>query len=1853
MADYVEQILQATGIVVENYLNQLAFDRTEDCVIIDASGKKDGKYVVSNGSMKFDAYVNTSGEKDKIPTYKLNDSVRVSVPNGDYTQKKYIEGLSVKDDSNPITYVSPLDSMLDITGNIVNTTEDVWGLCANNNQEENVIDKSSGKTIWSISLTDAAYKDLYGSDIFDTIALKADFKTLLSQYNMKSGNYGLSLVMTFDNGSTKRVNLDSSEMFGNPYSFSIYSTQAIKFAIKPEEIITNLQLIFYQNGNFTYLDNNNKLSSKIKSKTNNILIKNIYLSLGSDILSVEDNTFKIFSNDERQYNQDNKVDVTSTDEYKEFGLLWYNKDENGKYIGFSDGLSEEGFSFEHEGKKITQYDEFKYKELSNADGRLTAQKGKNILTSKIGLALSANIEEEQTLYSQIYKLINNDLWQDLKAFENRVGNIIASEDAVKEIFSNILTGEKDENRGLPKFILDIDTEQKAMVKRYTDILAFGRQQQKAKILEQTIKDIDIPDEINDIKDSLAANKFLLNIQAQITGAKSGQIKKNDDQIYVWIKKVDPTSNSENNLFNILKPFVEGDYQSYKGIYDSFSNRIKKIVEKIKELCDSINNLVLPNDNKAADAEELQKILEQKITDFEEYKVKDLSSWDNRYCTYWYRYNPSDEADSTQLLGKNWQLITENKKLGSAKTIHNLGVPKGYQTGVDGALYNIERDVSEILGIYLDPLKEKEKIKAVLFYNHTMYVSNEIEFTNENPPIDGPAADLNGALFIEHGENSRETYQAYGVNNCLVNAADVYKPRYLRVKYDGELGKDEYLNGAQVYWYIPKNSTMLSYSNEDFPGKWGFTNDAEDKNKSDMSMDGYVCFYRTITEADDSRLFPYRIKNYYSQSFSKNEIICKVIPKGSNIITEATIVFTFSSYGTSGTDYTLTVSPTSNYSQIIKDGELELQVKIFDYKNEEVKEISNIKYSWEGPSHYEYIPDENENNKVKIKLKEDPGYAGPGILKVKVEHSFEEKDVSKEGEIKTEERIVDLVTYYPISWSSDTFYIEGASVVIYDSLGKNPTFYKDPYKLFVNSVITENNNTQIKTIEKTGLYWKIYYYFKTPVNGERRYSNSDKIINKSNYLLALNYMPTISSENKLIPSNMYLSPNEDSSATDLYPVIICREADDDDSPALWVQPILLMQNQYASSMINDWNGKFKIDEDNGTILSTMVGAGRKNNANQFEGILMGDISGTSGGDISTGIGLYGYNNGAQSFGFKIDGTAFLGKSGRGRIIFDGNNGVITSASYEQNNDCGIKIDLDDGFIDIRGAIKSGSNYSKKNSRIQLNVLEPYFKIDSEAGKTIMYVGSSNYYLQSDNYQIKDAHNDGKGMKINLKDGLIDAYNLKITSKNLILDSSSGTTNYFTIKDNSGNILFNASNASYYLQTSNYNYGANGTVGNGMKINLSTGDIAAYQFNLVAGNPNNGLIILKSSPTTTSQYQYYFYAGNNNSYLNFDSGGDLSIKTSSLILESGSVNSSGYIYLSNISRNNQFKYNDIIKNNILLQVGQNFGVDSSGNLYASGANLKSATVSGTITASTLTATTGGKIGGWTINGNSLKNNNGTVILDGSTGKITSKQSDGEDSFEINADGSINANAGSIGGWKITKNTIESTDGKTGFQRPHDSETVAIAVGATSRSQWASAPFWVSQTGDITAKKGHIGGWLIEDDCLIGRSPDATGEWGDYEYVTAFQPPDVNNCAIAVHAQKEPSFTKTATFYVNHAGKMKATDGEIVGTFTIKDDGEFVVEAKNDQNQDRKICLGGPYENDDGIKSFIKIIDNTAGNGEYYTPISVNYNVYNRQIYKSDGSLTSVQNVLCFRNGLLVGILNNPPPVDSFYGKFGENL
>jgi hypothetical protein len=64
-----------------------------------------------------------------------------------------------------------------------------------------------------------------GNIPYDTLCIKADFKCMLQNYLIRSGNYGLRLIIT----TTKEVvdiSLDSAkDMFGNPYGFITYFTQ--------------------------------------------------------------------------------------------------------------------------------------------------------------------------------------------------------------------------------------------------------------------------------------------------------------------------------------------------------------------------------------------------------------------------------------------------------------------------------------------------------------------------------------------------------------------------------------------------------------------------------------------------------------------------------------------------------------------------------------------------------------------------------------------------------------------------------------------------------------------------------------------------------------------------------------------------------------------------------------------------------------------------------------------------------------------------------------------------------------------------------------------------------------------------------------------------------------------------------------------------------------------------------------------------------------------------------------------------------------------------------------------------------------------------------------------------------------------------------------------------------------------------------------------------------------------------------------------------------------------------------------------------------------------------------------------
>ena len=490
--------------------------------------------------------------------------------------------------------------------------------------------------------------------------------------------------------------------------------------------------------------------------------------------------------------------------------------------------------------------------------------------------------------------------------------------------------------------------------------------------------------------------------------------------------------------------------------------------------------------------------------------------------------------------------------------------------------------------------------------------------------------------------------------------------------------------------------------------------------------------------------------------------------------------------------------------------------------------------------------------------------------------------------------------------------------------------------------------------------------------------------------------------------------------------------------LWTQPIFLYQDNYPSSTLNKWDGKeITTDNDTGTILAQGFAAGRKEYDNTFTGVVLGDWSKTdSDTPITKQTGVYGFNHGAMSYALKDDGTAFLGKDGRGRIYFDGNNAVIKSASWRFNKLEGMMIDLDDGILDTRS--QSGQVYiSPKNDRL----------LDVKANNTsLLYVSNDNYYLQTENFN-STSHS---GTKINLKNGKINSYNLD-------LQAFGQSQNFGTEEmrdDRIQRIRINSGASSYPLRI-----GWAPTSGNILKenfavtwegkliasdadisgtINAGEGNIAGWQINednllKTSGNYQIKISSKTKDATNTDGMGNVFEIKNGSNY-------PFAVKANgSIIATSGEIGgwriSPGMGLEKNISasdspdgkkydtviRSNPWGYNSQTQSFSPNQGKTNFGDGYAFAVYKSDSPLfyvnykgllyaKNADISGKITA------TSGTIGGWTINSPDIDNgsltkaktNVGRVWLGGTSYALWVN-----DTFKVDYSGNMTATSGTFSG------------------------------------------------------------------------------------------------------------------------------------------------------------------------------------------------------------------------------------------------
>ena len=226
---------------------------------------------------------------------------------------------------------------------------------------------------------------------------------------------------------------------------------------------------------------------------------------------------------------------------------------------------------------------------------------------------------------------------------------------------------------------------------------------------------------------------------------------------------------------------------------------------------------------------------------------------------------------------------------------------------------------------------------------------------------------------------------------------------------------------------------------------------------------------------------------------------------------------------------------------------------------------------------------------------------------------------------------------------------------------------------------------------------------------------------------------------------------------------------DDSTILYTQPIYVYQDNYPSGTLNKWNGKDLIlNENNGTIIANGFSAGKKEDNNTFTGVMIGNWSRTEAEDssITTNTGIYGFHQGAMSYAFTDDGTAFIGKDGGGRIEFDGNNGIIKSAGFipstENQHGYGTLIDLNEGKLQLYSPI----SIQDKNKADQTDY---YLTLSSEGTQEQPFLQISRKRNEVENFiskylnQYYNAYEDLKNYTTEVYDQLIKFAQAYITYK----------------------------------------------------------------------------------------------------------------------------------------------------------------------------------------------------------------------------------------------------------------------------------------------------------------------------------------------------------------------------------------------------------------------------------------------------------------------------------------------------------
>lgn len=292
-SDFTENLFQSIDTIVSARLANLPYDQTLECEIININEVEEGKYLVRYQGSTFIAL---SSNK----TYKIGDMVYVQVPQGDFTQDKFIVS------KRTLTQTKVVKKMPFLT------------FVKNNNlspltlQNKEFFLKTSGdgkETLSSIY----NFSNFYGESIaagYTKLGLKVGIKVDIP-FSVTSGDYGVKLrIKGFNQNNTylsvdkvtdyeiKEFELINKDMISSNYYNTLgYCNQEKTYDIT-NFVIKNIEVLFWQDGKFLTQDNTPINGVKI-------YFNNLSLFLGYDISEFQNSNTRCFLYTTAGYKFDN------------------------------------------------------------------------------------------------------------------------------------------------------------------------------------------------------------------------------------------------------------------------------------------------------------------------------------------------------------------------------------------------------------------------------------------------------------------------------------------------------------------------------------------------------------------------------------------------------------------------------------------------------------------------------------------------------------------------------------------------------------------------------------------------------------------------------------------------------------------------------------------------------------------------------------------------------------------------------------------------------------------------------------------------------------------------------------------------------------------------------------------------------------------------------------------------------------------------------------------------------------------------------------------------------------------------------------------------------------------------------------------------------------------------------------------------------------------------------------------------------------------------------------------------------------------------------------------------------------